>query len=50
VSPGIRWALDFKCGLEIVPGLAFPIGVGPSRGEHAVFLYLSLEHPFRHSH
>ena len=46
VSPGIRWAHDFPSGLQIVPGIAFPIGVGPSRGHHAVFFYLSLEHPF----
>ncbi|MBK5256113.1 MAG: transporter [Vicinamibacteria bacterium] len=49
ISPGIRWSYDFKSGLQIVPGLAFPIGVGPSRGEHSVFLYLSFEHPFRHN-
>jgi hypothetical protein len=24
-----------------------PIGIGPSAGERAVFLYLSFEHPFR---
>ncbi len=47
VSPGIRWSHDFKTGLQIVPGVAFPIGVGPSRGEHGVFVYLSFEHPFR---
>lgn len=47
VSPGIRWAHDFKSGLQVVPGVAFPIGVGPSRGERSVFLYLSFEHPFR---
>jgi hypothetical protein len=29
-----------------VPGIALPIGVGASRGEKAVFLYLSFEHPF----
>jgi hypothetical protein len=47
ISPGIRWAHDFKNGLQIVPGIAFPIGIGPSRGEHAVFVYLSFEHPFK---
>lgn len=47
VSPGIRWAYNFENGLQIVPGVAFPIGVGPSRGSHAVFAYLSFEHPFR---
>jgi hypothetical protein len=46
LSPGIRWAHDFANGLQIVPGLAFPIGVGPSDGERQVFVYLSFEHPF----
>lgn len=46
VSPGIRGAIDLPSGLQIVPGLAFPIGVGPSRGERSVFVYLSFEHPF----
>jgi hypothetical protein len=47
VSPGVRWSYDFDSGLQIVPGIAFPIGVGPSRREKSVFLYLSFEHPFR---
>jgi hypothetical protein len=47
VSPGVRWSYDFDSGLQIVPGIAFPIGVGPSRHEQSVFLYLSFEHPFR---
>ncbi|WP_257304935.1 transporter [Geothrix campi] len=46
ISPGIRWAYNFPSGLQIVPGIAVPIGVGASRGEKAVFLYLSFEHPF----
>jgi hypothetical protein len=46
VNPGVRAALDLPGGLQVVPGLAFPLGVGPSRGERAVFLYLSFEHPF----
>ncbi len=45
VSPGVRFAINFKNGLQIVPGLAFPIGVGPSKGENSVFFYLSFEHP-----
>jgi hypothetical protein len=46
VSPGVRWAWDFRSGLQIVPGIGVPIGVGSSRGEYAVLLYLSFEHPF----
>ena len=47
VSPGVRWAYNFKNGMQIVPGIAMPIGVGPSRGETGVFLYFSIEHPYR---
>ncbi len=46
LSPGIRWSYNFKSGLQIVPGVAFPIGLGPSKGDNALFLYLSFEHPF----
>ena len=46
VSPGVRWSWDFASGLQIVPGIAFPIGAGPSSGERSVLLYLSFEHPF----
>jgi hypothetical protein len=47
LNPGVRWAYNFKNGLQIVPGVAVPIGVGPSAGEKGIFLYLSFEHPFR---
>ncbi len=47
INPGIRWAHNFKSGLQIVPGVAMPIGVGPSAGEHGLLLYLSFEHPWR---
>ena len=47
LSPGIRWAYNFKNGLQIVPGIGVPIGIGPSFGEKGIFLYLSFEHPFR---
>ncbi len=47
VSPGIRWAYNFASGLQIVPGVAFPIGLGPSGGQTQLILYLSFEHPFR---
>ena len=46
LSPGVRWAYNFKNGLQIVPGVAMPVGVGPSAGEKGFFLYLSFEHPF----
>ncbi|MDB4878715.1 MAG: hypothetical protein JWL60_161 [Gemmatimonadetes bacterium] len=46
VSPGVRLARTLASGLQIVPGVAVPIGVGPSRGERSLFAYLSLEHPF----
>jgi hypothetical protein len=45
ISPGIRWAHNFKSGLQIVPGIGFPVGVGPSAKERGVILYLSFEHP-----
>jgi hypothetical protein len=46
VSPGVRGAFNFASGLQIVPGVAIPIGVGPSHGQRGAFLYLSFEHPF----
>lgn len=46
ISPGVRGAFNFPSKLQIVPGIGFPIGVGPSRGSHGMFLYLSFEHPF----
>ncbi|HVP44686.1 MAG TPA: hypothetical protein VMS96_14740 [Terriglobales bacterium] len=45
LNPGMRWAYNFKNGLQIVPGVGVPIGVGPSAGEKGIFLYLSFEHP-----
>ena len=48
LNPGIRFGWDSPGGLQIVPGVAYTIGVGPSRGEDAVFLYLSFEHAFGH--
>ncbi len=45
INPGMRFALNYKSGLQVVPGLAFPIGVGESKNEYGVFFYLSFEHP-----
>lgn len=47
LSPGVRWAHDLPGGVQVVPGVAVPIGVGPSAGERSLFLYLSVEHSFR---
>jgi hypothetical protein len=47
LAPGARLAFNFDSGLQIVPGIAVPIGIGPSSGERGVFLYLSVEHAFR---
>jgi hypothetical protein len=44
ISPGIRWAHNFESGLQIIPGIAFPIGVGPNT-DYSAFFYLSFEHP-----
>jgi len=46
ISPGVRGALNFSSGLQIVPGMAIPVGIGPSNGDRGIFLYLSFEHPF----
>jgi len=43
ISPGIRWAYNFKSGLQVVPGIAYVMG----DDNDAVLLYLSFEHPFR---
>jgi hypothetical protein len=50
VSPGIRWAYNLKGDLQIVPGVAAPIGIGPSAGNNGVMVYLSFEHPFALAH
>ena len=44
INPGFRFAINFKSGLQIVPGLAVPVGLGPSKGSLGVFAYLSFEH------
>jgi len=45
INPGVRFAINCKSGLQIVPGFSVPIGVGPSQGEYGGLLYLSFEHP-----
>ncbi len=46
ISPGFRYAWNFKSGLQIVAGVGVPIGIGPSRGQYSMLFYLSFEHPF----
>jgi hypothetical protein len=46
ISPGVRFGWNLPHGLQVVPGAAVPIGIGPSAGERSLFLYLSFEHPF----
>ncbi len=46
ISPGARFAFNFPSGLQIVPGIAVPIGIGPSAGDVGVLAYLSVEFPF----
>jgi hypothetical protein len=47
ISPGIRWAHNLASGLQIVPGIAVPIGLGSNRNDRSIFLYLSFEHAFK---
>jgi hypothetical protein len=47
LNPGVRWAHDLPAGLQVVPGVAYTVAVGPDAGPDALFLYLSFEHPFR---
>lgn len=44
LNPGVRFAINFKSGLQIVPGVSLPIGVGASHKEWGVLAYLSFEH------
>jgi hypothetical protein len=44
ISPGVRWGWDMPSGLQIVPGIAFPIGFGDSKDDNQLLLYLSFEH------
>ncbi len=47
ISPGLRWAWNLPNDLQIVPGLAFPIGLSEDAIDYGVFFYLSVEHPFQ---
>jgi hypothetical protein len=45
ISPGIRGAINLPGSLQIVPGFAVPLGIGPSGGKNAIFAYFSVELP-----
>ncbi len=48
LSPGLRFAWNLPGGQQLVPGIAWTIGVGPSAGAESLLLvYLSFEHAFR---
>ncbi len=45
VNPGIRAAINLA-NLQVVPGLSYTFDVSSDSSEDALFVYLSLEHPF----
>lgn len=45
LSPGVRFAVNMPGHVLVVPGVAVPLGIGPSRGKAGLFLYLSVELP-----
>lgn len=45
INPGVRYAKNYKSGLQVVPGLSFPTGIGVSHGVYGALLYVSFEHP-----
>jgi hypothetical protein len=49
VSPGARFAFNHASGLQVVPGIAFPIERRDGGTDGAILLYLSFEHPFGRS-
>jgi len=44
ISPGLRYAFNFRSGSQFVLGLAAPIGLTRAAPELSAFLYLSFEH------
>jgi hypothetical protein len=44
ISPGMRTAVNFSNGSQLVFGLAMPIGLTPSSPDLGAFLYVSFEH------
>ena len=46
LSPGVRYAFNFKNDAQMVVGLAAPIGLTSAAPDFGVFLYFSFEHFF----
>jgi hypothetical protein len=46
VSPGLRYAFNFKNDAQLVVGLAAPIGLSADAPDYGVLLYFSFEHFF----
>lgn len=42
-SPGVRYAINFKSGAQMVLGLAIPLGLTTETEDYGVFVYLSFE-------
>lgn len=47
ISPGVRKAINFRNGAQLVLGAAVPIGLNSTSPDYGVFLYVSFEHFFR---
>lgn len=45
LNPGLRWAMNFRSGLQVVPGVSVPIQFPAGGGRYSLLAYLSLEHP-----
>lgn len=46
LNPGARFAINFRSGLQIVPGISVPIDLSHAEHDTGVFIYLSFEHPY----
>ncbi len=44
-NPGVRFAVTFPSGLQIVPGVSLPVQLAPDSLTLTVLAYLSFEHP-----
>ncbi|MCS7089458.1 MAG: transporter [Verrucomicrobiota bacterium] len=44
ISPGVRYAVNLPQDVQIVGGVAVPLGLNGAAPDYGVFLYLSIEH------